>query len=76
MQEYNYADEIVKDIDSPLPAKRYFRFYGNSVNDIFKTNYNENIYVSDLSELANDKSISNNKMAAFKEGLKNDTIFL
>lgn len=76
MQAYNYADEIIKDTDSPLPVKRYVKYYGYTGEDIFNIDENKSIFISDLSLLENDQSVSNNKIAAFKEGLKNDNIFL
>ncbi len=76
MQEYNYADEIVKDNDNIKMKRRYVRFYSHSAEDIFNLSGKKYIFSLDKDFIGERQPNALNKSTAFKEGMKNDSINL
>lgn len=68
MQDYNYADEIIKDRDNNFSQRRYVRYYAKSVEDIFNRSVQNSLFAVNVDDT--------NKEIAFKEGLRNDSIKL
>ena len=76
MQQYNYADEIIKDNNNPLPQNRYVRYYADETRLTNNRQLKPSIFTGYYNGVVSDTTINEQKEIAFREGLKNDSIKL